>query len=78
MKFMPKRRAILNPRANNKPMVLALGWDSSGSLAVTIEIKTMLSIPKMISKKVRVKSAIQASGLVKISNMVSVFEMRFL
>ena len=53
--------------AKNNPMVRALGCSSFFSLDETIEMKTMLSIPKTISRKVSVISAIHVhrfSGIV--------------
>jgi hypothetical protein len=49
--------------AKLSPMSRARGWSAAGSLLVTIEMKMMLSIPKITSKKVRVKKAMMISGL---------------
>ena len=49
--------------ANAKPIFRALDCCSTGSLAASTEMKTILSIPKTISRNVRVSRLIQASGL---------------
>ena len=41
----------------------------SGSLPVSIEMKTMLSIPRTISSSVRVRKATHTSGLASRSSM---------
>jgi len=55
--------------ASNNPILVALALWLCGSLLAAIEIKTMLSIPRIISKKVSVKRAIMASLVNKKSNM---------
>ena len=71
---MPNSKIILKIIAKIKPMRRALGWSFSSNLPDTIDKKTMLSIPRIISKKVNVKSAIQAFGFDKISIYKSCFE----
>ena len=57
--------------ARNIPNLVAFLRFSAGNLPVAIEIKMILSIPKTISKKVKVKSAIQASGFKNTSILLS-------
>jgi hypothetical protein len=59
--LIPNKRAILKTIANPKPIFLALGWSLGLSLEDTIEINTILSIPKTISKNVSVSNATHAS-----------------
>ena len=73
-KVIPKSKAIRMNIAKPKPNRVALFRSASGNFPVTIEIKIMLSIPKIISKKVRVKSAIQASGFKNTSILFYVFK----
>ena len=58
--------------AKVNPIFRAFGCSLAGNLPETMDKKTMLSIPKMISKKVRVTIANQAFGLVTNSIMVYV------
>ena len=61
-KVIPNSNAIRINMAKKSPILVAFLRFSCGNFPVTIEMKMMLSIPKIISKKVKVKSAIQASG----------------
>ena len=65
--LIPKSNIILKTIASINPILRAFGWSFSSNLPETIDKKTMLSIPRIISKKVNVKSAIQAFGFDKIS-----------
>jgi hypothetical protein len=58
----PKRKSSMTcrPIAINKPILLAFDWSFSESLLAIMEIKIILSIPRMISIKVRVSRATQA------------------
>ena len=58
--------------ARAKPILRALGCSFSGSFPETIDKKTILSIPKMISKNVSVSSATQAFGLEINSVMIAI------
>jgi trigger factor len=58
----PKSIIIRNNNAKPNPIFLALGRSFADSFPVTMEIKTILSIPSIISKKVRVNIAMSASG----------------
>jgi hypothetical protein len=60
---MPNNNAILINMAKNIPIFVALLRFSTGNFPVTIDMKIMLSIPRIISRKVNVNKAIQASGL---------------
>jgi hypothetical protein len=51
-------------------MLVALLRCFSGSLLAAMDIKTILSIPRMISKSVRVINAIMASEVNKKSNII--------
>ena len=53
--------------ARNNPILVAFLRLSGGNFPVAIDIKIILSIPKTISRKVNVISAIQASGFKKTS-----------
>ena len=64
---IPNSNAIRINMARNNPIRVARFLCSTGNFPVTIEIKIMLSIPKMISKNVKVNKAIQASGCKNIS-----------
>ncbi len=57
--------------AKNIPSLVAFLRFSAGSFPVAIEIKIILSIPNTISKKVKVKRAIQASGFKNTSILLS-------
>ena len=59
---IPKSKAIRINIARNKPILVALFRFSGGNFPVTIDIKMILSIPRMISRKVNVNKATQASG----------------
>ena len=69
-KVIPNKSAIRINIAKNKPICVAFFLFSSGNLPVTIEINIILSIPKIISKKVNVKSAIHASGFKKYFHLI--------
>lgn len=66
---MQNKRRILKSMASNNPMVLALGCSFAGSLDDMIDKKTILSIPNTISRKARVRRAIQALGKRKVSRI---------
>src|SRR5690606_11375655 len=70
---IPKSMAILINIAKKSPIRVALLRFSSGSFAVTIDMKMMLSIPSTTSRKVRVAKAAHVSGLVK-NSIVFVFD----
>ena len=57
--------------ARTNPKLVAFFLWLGSSFPAAIDMKIILSIPKTISRKVNVNKAIQASGFVKISNMVS-------
>jgi hypothetical protein len=72
---MPNNSAILMNMARNIPIFVALFRFSGGNFPVTIDIKMMLSIPSIISRKVNVNKAIQASGF-KNTSMFFCYELR--
>ena len=55
--------------AHRRPIVLALGCCSAGSLEDIIDRNTILSIPKTISRKVNVSNAIHADGNKNVSKI---------
>src|SRR6056297_1997836 len=63
IQLMESRSKTRPTSARIRPMRRASGCCSSGSLFERIEMKTMLSIPRTISRRVSVPSAIQASGV---------------
>jgi hypothetical protein len=64
---MLESMAILKISAILNPKVRVLGWSSFGNRLVTIDIKTILSTPRTISRNVSVNKAIQASPVKNIS-----------
>jgi len=56
--------------AIKRPILVALRRWFGGNLLAAKEIKIILSIPKIISRKVNVSRATNASGVVKISNVM--------
>ena len=54
-----KSKPILVIIARERPMILALFRFSAGNLPARIEMKIILSIPKTISRTVKVRSAIR-------------------
>src|SRR5215813_2141305 len=66
------RRRIRIIIANDSPTKRAFLWDLTGSRPATIEMKTMLSIPRTISSAVSVVSAIHICGS-KIQSIFSSF-----
>ena len=60
---IPNSNTIRNAMASNKPILRAFGWSFGSNFPETMDRKTMLSIPKIISKKVNVNKATQAFGL---------------
>ena len=70
---IPKSKAIRIPIASASPMFVAFLRSFCGSFSAAIEIKMMLSIPNMISRKVSVSSATQASAEERMSNISQLF-----
>ncbi|EKR62338.1 hypothetical protein LEP1GSC036_1509 [Leptospira weilii str. 2006001853] len=69
-------KPILNPRANVRPRFLAWFCLFLGSLPETIERKTILSIPRTISIRVRVKIATILSSVSSSMQMQLIFRKR--
>jgi hypothetical protein len=61
---------ILKANANRRPVFLAFAWDTTGNFPVMMEMKMMLSIPKIISIIVKEIKAMIASPVNKCSLLV--------
>ena len=61
---------ILKAKASSRPVFLAFVWDTTGNFPVMMEMKMMLSIPKMISITVKEIKAMIASPVNKCSILV--------
>ena len=66
IQLMPSNRAMRMNMARKSPIRRALFWTAGFSLPVKMEINTILSIPRTISRQERVKKATRFSR-VKIS-----------
>ena len=75
IQVMARSSSRRNTRARVSPRRRARGCFSGSSLFETIEMKMMLSMPRMISRKVRVTQAINSSG-VRNSAMSAVYVRR--
>lgn len=60
---IPNKRITRKIMARKRPMFLALGWSTLGSREAVMDMKMMLSIPKTISKKVKVNKLTKLSRL---------------
>ena len=66
IQVMVSNNIILNTMASKSPISLALGCCASGNLFETIEIKIMLSTPRIISSTVKVNKAVNTAGSVRL------------
>ncbi len=61
---------ILKTKASSRPVFLAFAWDTAGNFPVMMEMKMMLSIPKIISITVKEIKAMITSPVNKCSILV--------